>query len=223
MKSTVFLLAIIILAVVGFYLFKPSVNEESIDIANLPWSITTDENKQSTVFGITLDKSSVNEALSVLGLEHDLGIIQVQGESPSLEAFYGHFKAGPIQGKLTLSFNSDEEQLISMIEAAANMEFTATGVRKYFLNSNDLEIVQEYTVRSISFVPAARLDESIIRARFGEPDNIVDVAEGQRHFLYPDTGVDIFLDEEGKDRIQYVAPNRFDDVLKPLQSIQSVE
>lgn len=218
MKLSLIIIAVVTVIAWVFYGLAPKNSGEDIQTQQLPWSITIDDQGNTQVFGITLDTTTLGEVLALLGSEYEMGIIKTETETPSLEVFYGHFRAGPIQGKLTLSFNAKASQLESMVENSANMEFTATAAHKYFLNESDVEQAKTLSVRSMSFVPSASLEESVVKARFGLPEDIISTTETQSHYLYPTLGLDIFVDEDGKDRIQYVSPSRFQQILEPLQN-----
>ncbi len=93
----------------------------------------------------------------------------------------------------------------------------ATGkAKKYFLSPDDLPQVLEEVIIGITFIPAVNLDEEVILARFGTPDNRIESA-GAIHFLYPEKGLDIVLHENSKEVMQYVAPDAFQQLLQPLQ------
>ena len=52
------------------------------------------------------------------------------------------------------------------------------------------------------------LDEEIILARFGEPDECAQLDEAT-HFLYLEKGLDIALHDDAKEVMPYVLPNDF--------------
>jgi hypothetical protein len=62
------------------------------------------------------------------------------------------------------------------------------------------------------------LDEASIKQRFGEPAQVIKESDSaMTHWLYPDKGLDVALDEKGNGVLQYVPPSQFSQLLKPLK------
>jgi hypothetical protein len=56
----------------------------------------------------------------------------------------------------------------------------------------------------------------MITQRFGQPAERIKAGTTFEHLLYPDRGLDIRLDTEGKEVLQYVAPRDFTRIREPL-------
>ena len=54
-----------------------------------------------------------------------------------------------------------------------------------------------------------KLEKGLLEERFGLPALVLQTAEKITHYLYPQLGVDIMIDEKGKDYLQYVSPADF--------------
>jgi hypothetical protein len=79
-------------------------------------------------------------------------------------------------------------------------------------------------IRAISYLPKARLDEALIEQRFGVPSlRLAEPETGVVHWLYPERGIDIGRDPSGNVVIQYVNPDDFDRLLRPLQDAAPLE
>ena len=87
--------------------------------------------------------------------------------------------------------------------------FQEGGMRRYRLHPDDLAVAYRAPVSVINFLPSIHLDEEIVQSRFGTPAEIVQVTVQQRHLLYPDKGLEVILDAEGKDVLQYLQPRIF--------------
>jgi len=66
-------------------------------------------------------------------------------------------------------------------------------------------------------MPTFDLDEEITRARFGIPTEVFPVSAQERHLLYPGLGLDLVLNADGKDVLQYLSPGDFDTHRAQLQ------
>jgi hypothetical protein len=90
-----------------------------------------------------------------------------------------------------------------------------TGARKYLLDRNDHAKAFSAVIETIACVPAVNLDHEIIIKRFGEADEVIQ-KDGVTHYLYADKGLDVILNEDGKEVLQYVAPSDFKRLREPL-------
>jgi hypothetical protein len=59
-------------------------------------------------------------------------------------------------------------------------------------------------------MPSFNLDEAIAQDRFGTPAEIIQVNEQQKHLLYPEKGLDLILNTDSRELLQYLQPQAFD-------------
>jgi len=69
----------------------------------------------------------------------------------------------------------------------------------------------------MTFIPTVNIDEASAIKRFGPATEIIRTSEQVAHLLYPDKGLDIIINEDGKEVLQYVAPRDFERLRKPLR------
>ena len=174
-------------------------------LTGLPWQIDILPNGDTQVFGITPGRTTFAEAAAQLGDDMSLAIIAAPHETGSLEVYYSHHSFGPITGKLILVLDIDHGKLADMQQRA----FQDGGTRRYRPHPDDLPAVYRAPVRTISFIPSFNLDEDIVQARFGTPDEIIQIDAGQQHLLYPDKGLDLILSADGREVLQYLSPGGF--------------
>lgn len=207
-----FLLAIILAA----YPFLDS-SEKTEALTGLPWQIEIQGDGSTQVFGIVIGNSRLADVIEILGRDMEIAIIAASEEAGNLEMYYGHYKAGLLSGKLVLQTRASESDIKNWRDNAVKSEYMASGLaKKYFLSAGDLAQALDETVTGLTFIPAVNLDDAVIRARFGEPEQLVNVA-GVTHYLYPEKGLDIALHEDSKEVMQYVEPAEFGQLLQPLQ------
>ena len=75
-------------------------------------------------------------------------------------------------------------------------------------------------IKAISVIPTVNLDEATVIQRFGQPGERLAVSEKRVHLLYPDKGLDVVVDGEGKELLQYVAPRNFALLREPLNAAE---
>jgi len=204
MKYFLVLLIVIFLAV-GLAFFGNDEQGSNEPVKGLPWQIDILPGGEARVFGITLGQTSLGEAIEQLGNDLDLAIIAAPQEAGTLEAYYSHYSAGPITGKLFLILDLGPEQLVPMRQRA----FQDRGLRRYRLHPDDLTVAYQALIKAINFMPSFNLDEEITRSRFGVPDEVIQGRAGQIHWLYPDKGLDLILNSDGKEVLQYLSPGDF--------------
>lgn len=197
----------------------------------MPWQVTPLADGGSEVFGLQLGRST----LAQVGqrFERDLRVALVTavgggGEvaAPALEAYVESFQAGGIQGRLVLAFDADPAWASAALGRSPRDEVAGSGgARQHALAEDDRLQAQSLVVSALAFLPAARLDEDVVQARFGAPAERVTGPQGERQLLYPALGLAVVLPpadgELARSRtvLQYVAPRDFERRLRaPLRA-----
>ncbi|MEK6667993.1 MAG: hypothetical protein AABZ19_04135 [Pseudomonadota bacterium] len=186
-----------------------------------PWQVTPGPDGSSEALGLTLGTSTLADVRQRFGIDTQIAIIAAPGEDGALEAFVDRAQAGFIAGKLVVTAAlpaSSPATVRSLRERALKSEFMESTTRKYTLRPEDEALALQARIVALSFIPQASLDADIILARFGTPAARVRSNGRQEHFLYPDKGLDVILDTEGKELLQYVAPRDFERLRAPLQA-----
>jgi hypothetical protein len=209
MKYIVALLTLILVAVGLLYLDsnEQGSNDRGSDapVTGLPWQIDILPGGETQVFGIIPGRTTLGEAIGLLGNDLDLAIIAAPHETGVLEVYYSHYSAGPITGKLILMLDIAPAVLSSLRERA----FQDGGTRRYRLHADDLPVAYRAPIKIINFLPSFNLDDEIVQARFGTPAEIIQVQAQQKHLLYPDKGLDLILNADGKEVLQYLPAGEF--------------
>ena len=188
----------------------------------LPWQIDVLPGGASRVMGLTLatgpQASTLADVRRIFGAEVPIAVIAAPGEDGSLEAFVDPAQLGFVSGKLVVTARLDAATLKGLRERALKSDFMESATRRYTLAPADEALAMQAPISSLSFIPQARLDEGTIVARFGAPARRVKSNGHLEHFLYPAQGLDVILDSEGKELLQYVAPAAFDRLSAPLDA-----
>jgi len=211
-----FALFFLLAALLAVYPFLDQSKSTEI-LTGLPWQIEILADGSTQVFGLHIGTSRLSDAIKVLGNDMDLAVIAATDEPGNLEMYYGHYKAGLLSGKLVLQTRAKKQDIKRWRDNSPKFEYMASGLaKKHILLENDLPQVLNERIVSLTFIPAVNLDEKVILARFGEPDQRIQSA-GVEHYLYPAKGLDIALHESSKEVLQYVKPEAFQKLIEPLQ------
>ncbi len=213
MKKLVVAAILLTIAIVLAPIVKTFVAGEMPDentLVMLPWNVELLPDGKSRVFGLTLGESVIGDARRIFGPDMDIAMVAPKDRPPLVEAYLESVTAGFVTGKLVLTVDLPEGTLLEMRERALKEEYMESVTRKIRLHPDDLSLARETPIRVVTFMPSARLDESVIIDRFGVPAARVRQDNGTENYQYPDKGMDIALGERGKAIIQYVTPARFD-------------
>lgn len=208
------------LIVFAFVILLTSINEKRYTISSdtLPWQITLSEDGQnSTVFGITLNKTTARDALQKLNVFPEMAIFQHANGRTNLEAYISSVTLSGLSAKMILEYSADEETLTRYINQSVDKKGTPSGAFKYELSEPDGIEAMQTSIRSISYIPYAQFDDEIIMQRFGIASETIEVDENTTVLLYPEQGLSITYNKEGKEVLQYVAPSDFERLRKLLQ------
>jgi hypothetical protein len=200
----------------------PPIGQDA-EASGLPWQIEVLRNGGSMVMGLTLSHdgrsgSTLQAVSDQWGQGMEVAIVAAPGEDGTLEAFVDPASAGFITGKAVITVQLPAAEIRAMRERAVKSAFMDSTTRKYTLAAADLQAAMKAPIQSLSFIPQANLDEATVVGRFGQPAERVRGNAHVEHFLYPGKGLDLVLDTEGKELLQYVAPARFELLRAPLKA-----
>jgi len=187
--------------------------------ALMPWDLQRTADGHIRVLGMETGVSTLDDARRALGSQGELALFQDQ-RGLSAEGFFSEFTSGGLSGRIVVSLDLPGERLQQMVGRATKREPTEAGAMKLRPHWQDLKALGASVIKSITYIPYVDLDDKVIRTRFGEPAQTVQVDPQRVHYLYPDKGLDLLLDTKGKEVLQYVDPARFAALVKPLQEKQ---
>ena len=209
------------LIVLGFIILITSISDKRFNISsdNLPWQISLLEDGNTKVFGITLNKTTVREALQTLNAYPEIAVFEHTDGRQNLEAYISSISLSGLTAKVILEYGVNKETMDRYIRGNINKEGTPSGAFKYKLNEEDSIEALNAPVISISYFPYAQFDDEIILLRFGVADEIIELNDKSSVYLYPKLGLSITYNLQEKDVLQYVSPAHFDR-LRKLATVQ---
>lgn len=201
---------LIVLAAVAFGLllipvFQPG-GQPSAPGTDLPWQVHRDDEDRVQVFGLTLGRSTLRDAVTKLGRRYEIGLFRAADGTVTAEAYFKEAELGGLTAKLVLGLALDPALAAGIVARAGEGAPQPSNTWQYTPAATDEPTLLGAVVTAITYVPAARLDEALVRQRFGEPhERLADPARGT-HWLYPERSLDLFLGSDGKAVLQYVLP-----------------
>lgn len=207
-------------AILGFFavlLLMPPTVDDGID--RLPWRIAQDASGRTQVFGFTLGRTTLAEVREVFGETGEINLFQTPDAAQpySVEAFFEQIYLKRLRADFVITLDVDQPTLSAMYDRGLRISQLASGSKKVKLTPLDAETLVSRPIRSIGYLPKARLDPALIEQRFGVPDErLTEPKTGIVHWLYPERGLDIGRDPVGHLIIQYVNREDFAGLRAPL-------
>lgn len=213
--------ALILIAIAALWILGRE--PQTMQVRDLPWQIEPTSSGSIRVFGITLGETSLDEASRHFGKVPDMAVF-VGAEGPeSIEAFYGKTKVGVFDAKVVLILAADPAILAKVAETAGKPEPMPSGSWKRPISEEALDTVLQLPVRAITYVPSVHYESDIVLHRFGEPADKLRHDDHSEYWFYPEKGLVILLDSEGKELLQYVSPSDFGAMRQRIMAQQQAD
>jgi hypothetical protein len=224
MKFALSLLAFVLVALIVPFLVPGIGKQEGVDPnSNLPWQIETDGQGGSAVFGLKPGVSRLAEVRRLLCPEIEVAIIAEPGEAGSLEGYCSQVPLGFVLARVIVTADLSAERVAAMRERALRSKNMESTTRKITLHPDDLVAAEQLPIKAISVIPSVNIDEATVLQRFGQPAERLVLSEQRVHLLYPQKGLDVLVDSEGKELLQYVAPRNFASLREPLLAAEKAK
>ncbi len=187
---------------------------------NLPWQIEPLPGGNSRVFGVELGRSSLRELEQQLKEPAEIGLFVSDAGGRTVEAYFNSVMLSGIKARIVATMDFDGATLQGLYDRGARIKTLAVGRRKVTLSDDDLPLVYRTAVVALTYLPRIDLEPQVLRKRFGEPaERIAEPGGKIEHWLYPDKGLDLVVNAEGKEVLQYVPPRRFQQLVAPLRGL----
>lgn len=188
----------------------------------LPWQIEIQADGSSRVFGLTLGHSTLAEAESVFGPMTDVTLFAPQNSNAVVEAYFDNVTLSGFKAKIVAEIDVDADTTNAFFERGLRIARMGDGSRKVTLSVDDEIQVRQMAVASLTYLPGIDIETETLINRFGQPEQIIPEDNGtSEHWLYPDKGLDLVVNSEGKEVFQYVSPAEFSRLMVPFSASES--
>lgn len=186
----------------------------------MPWQIDKIDNT-TRVFNLTLGKSTLSEAENILLGDAEVSLFRSQENAHSVEAYFDKVMLGGLSAKIVLVMDISEPELGAIYSRGVRISKLGSGGNKVSIATEDLHRVRSSAIAGITYLPAINLNADQLISRFGQPlKRIKEPDNNTEHWLYPEIGLDVTLNEQGKDILQYIEPAKFSKISEPLEKLQ---
>lgn len=205
------ILLVALVAALALWWLMPDPREEITQKrTDLPWQISTFADGTSRVIDLHLGQDDLARAVQKLGAYEELALFESPSGEYSLEAWFGTVEFGPLKAKVTASLALTPARAQALAAQAVERKPSPTGDWKLLLPAAVNATLDDALLVGLTYIPAySRLDEAFFRERLGEPAAWQRVDEERIRWFYPDKGLSLLIDADGKDVFEYVMPRQF--------------
>ncbi|WP_018122780.1 hypothetical protein [Wohlfahrtiimonas chitiniclastica] len=223
-KETLFTFACIIFVAAFAYFGLPMFTPRIANPSHEPfWSTSLSEQQDLQVFDLTLNSSTLQDAIDRFGNRITLTLYETD-QGDQVEGYFRETQVGPFVGRMAFTLNADPIHMDEVKEKAEAEKAPMSRHNSYKVPPELANLFKTDTLFSLAFIPThVVLTPEDVKGRFGEPALIIEETfegknTGTQHFLYPEKGVDVSLDQEKRSIIQYISPRFFaDKIIAPIQ------
>lgn len=185
----------------------------------MPWEVRVLPGGNTRVFGITLNKTRIQDANQILGSFPKNRLITEPHTASGLYAVYEQVNLGGFLAELALQYDN------ALLEQTESMADVTVGTG--YVNLPDqlqLELLNS-RVKGIIYTPAVDYTPELVLQHFGQADEQHELEQGRQRWLYRDMGLNIFIDPRGPENFIYkpVKPAATDKQNMPASEIESVK
>ena len=210
MKITYSILGLLFISILVTWTQIPDISSDNRTITNLPWIIKTDDKGGSSIFGLEIGKATARQAQVLFNNEAEFAIFLDNNGHQSLEAFFNYAQIAGLQARVTLILETNPAELESLASQAIEKKGQQSNSYKLVLPTDLNENLLGHHFSSLTYQPKIKIEQDVLQARFGNPEEVKMVNEQIQQWLYPKKGLSILLAEDEKPVFQYVRPDKFD-------------
>jgi len=183
--------------------------DSQVRVTNLPWQITITDPQTLHVFDLNIGKDTLGHAVRVLLSEYELAWFENEDQSISLEAYFLRVNLSGLRARIVLELDANDLDRDYLKKNSGKPEILKSHAIKYPLD--DLaQTMSDKVIKSLTYIPKSSVDAAMLKSRFGQADKVINADENTEFWLYPDKGLVIMLNHQGKEAFQYIPTDDFD-------------
>ena len=178
-------------------------------VDNLPWDITHTEQGTTRVFHLELGKATLRQAIELWHSFPELAVMQSRTNDLSLEAYFGKQRLGLFEAKLVAELVADPATLEKFSQEQVKREPQASGAWRLSVSESNVKLANDFLIKYLIYMPVVNYEPELIRARFGEGAEIVNLTATVDAWFYADRNLAMLIDAKGGDMFYYSSPQDF--------------
>lgn len=188
---------------------------KAIAATDLPWKVSITGNGSTHILGVDIGEITFKELMFKLKLLAEPALFETPEGILFLEASFGKKKFGILEARLIAEMEADQSVFKAMKEDNAGRDSTPSNHWKYSLSVKSTKVANDLRVWRLVYLPVADFELKQMKF-FGEPQEKIQVTNNAQYWLYPEKGMALLWDKEGKEIFYYTAPKDFARLKKSL-------
>jgi len=186
----------------------------------LPWKIGVGRHGLTQVLGLELGTSSLADAQERFAETGLTNLFRSPEGDLSIEVFFDKIYLSGLKADIVLTLEVPEEVALEMLKRGIRSAGLGDGSKKVTLAPRDIERLSTAPVAAITYIPATDLEPALLEQLFGRPSRrIREDSSATAHWLYPDRGLDVVVNLDGREVFQYVDPRKMERLTDPLRTL----
>jgi hypothetical protein len=215
-KIILSVLAAALMGFIGIWLLLSIIPDERAALRLYPWDVSRDDAGRTRVFDLGIGESTLAEVRALVGEEGKVNLFVNPDGGYAVEVYFDDIMLSNIRADWIVTLDVPEERLAAMYERGLRVSKTGSGSRKVRMAPEDVDMLADERIRSLTYLPWKSLQARDIEGNFGPPAEQRSEDSGVVHWLYPDKGMDIARDQDGGVVIQYLNSADFERALALL-------
>ena len=133
---------------------------------DLPWYIEHPAPDSVRIFGLTLGEATINDAEKRFNEAAIPSLFLSNEGSLAGEAFFEQVDLAGLRSKIVVTVAVPEKELKEMFQRGLRMSSTGRG-KKITLAPDDVAHLRSLPIKSLTYIPGVRVNESMFIKRFG--------------------------------------------------------
>ena len=189
-------------------------HEPTTQLDTMPWEVDQLDNGSLRVFGLTLDKTSIQDANQIFASFAETRL-QVTTDTSGqqayqLIAFYDELIIGGLIAKIKLNYQIEPNDLkviyLSLNTSESDKQHPVIPIKGVELYSVSQKVEMEHLnkpVSSITYIPSVDYDQESIRQNFGPATVEKEINDDLQLWSYPEMGLEIYISKSRPDQYIY--------------------
>ena len=166
--------------------------------AYTPWNINILDNNKIRVFGVTLGKTTIQDANQIFASFPETRLIDNNGKLQLL-AIYQQLQFGGLIADIELNYDLDDSTLQKLKDSA----IIAPKSEHLNLPENVEISLLNTAIANLIYKPSIDYEIDIILQRFGTPESEQKISENSTLWTYTESGLEIIINDTGPDTFIY--------------------
>jgi len=166
--------------------------------AYTPWNINVLDNNKIRVFGVTLGKTTIQDANQIYARFPETRLIDNNGKLQLL-AIYRQLQFGGLVADIELNYDLDNTTLQKLKDSA----FLDPKTEHLNLPENVEISLLNTVIANLIYKPSIDYEIDIILQRFGTPESEQKMSGNLTLWTYPKSGLEIIINDAGPDTFIY--------------------